>query len=80
MNFYLQLFWQGLLAAFILYLCYVLIKIIVRQELKSSVPNQIKAAQKFFKGKSIRLILLIDKTGKTEWEHFEVVKEPDYVG
>ncbi len=64
----------------VLLTCYILIRIVVSYELKKSLPSQIKTAQDYFKKKNIRLTLLIKSNGEVEWEHFDMVKELDYVG
>jgi len=66
--------------AVILLACYLIMKIVIRNELKKSLPNQIKTAQDYFKKKDVRLILKIKHNGEIEWEHFEIIKSPDYVG
>jgi len=64
----------------ILLACYIIIKIVVSNELKKSLPSQIKTAQDYFKGKDVRLVLIIKNNGQVEANHFEIIKEPDYVG
>ena len=64
----------------VLLACYIIIKIVVRNELKKSLPSQIKTAQDYFKHKDVRLILIIKNNGEVETEHFEIIKTPEYVG
>lgn len=66
--------------AVVLLACYLITKIVVRNELKKSLPAQIRSAQSYFKKKDVRLILRIKHTGEVEWEHFDIIKSPDYVG
>jgi len=60
--------------------CYLIMKIVISNELKKSLPNQIKTAQGYFKKKNVRLTLMIKSNGEVEWENFEIIKEPSYVG
>ena len=60
--------------------CYLIMKVVIRNELKNSLPNQIKTAQDYFKNKNVRLTIRIKPNGETEWENFDIIKEPSYVG
>jgi len=64
----------------VLLACYIIIKIVVGNELKKSLPIQIKTAQDYFKKKDVRLTVRIKHNGEVEWEHFDIIKELDYVG
>jgi len=64
----------------VLLACYIIIKIVVSNELKKSLPVQIKIAQDYFKKKNIRLTLIIKSNGEVETEYFEIIKKPDYAG
>lgn len=71
--------WSGMIFI-ILFSCYLLIKVILNKELKKSLPEQIKMAQQLFTNKKVRISIVMDEKGKVELEHWELIKEPDYVG
>lgn len=64
----------------ILFACYILIRLTIKSELRKGLPNKIEQAKSLFKGKKVRVTLTIGKDGKTELEHWDLVKELDYVG
>ena len=63
----------------VLLACYIIIKLVVKRELKKGLPNQIKSMQDFFGGKDVRVMLTIKNNGEVVWNNFEIVSKPDYI-
>lgn len=78
MNLYTVSIWAAICGV-ILLTCYLLIRLVVRTELKKSLPNQIKTAQAFFKSKDVMLTLRIKHDGEVIWDNFELVGETKYI-
>ncbi len=60
--------------------CYLVIKLVLKRELVRTVPEQIKSMQQMFNGKSVKMTITIDKSGKTHMDQLEILRDIDYVG
>ncbi len=81
MSLYSISIWAAIVGV-ILLVCYALVRLIVKIEMKKSLPNQINSLKEYeyFKDKEFRVTFRIKSSGEHTLEHFDIVDKVEYVG
>ncbi len=79
MGLYTISLWASLVGL-VLLICWALVKVIVRREMDKSMKGQMGKMWELMGSKPLRLVVDIDKNGRTTIRDFKPIEKPDYFG